>query len=84
MEISISRLSEFGLVKMFDDFQSSIICLNIDGGPCYLVAPKFKKMREIKEWRSMYPCFDISNENFDNLNRALNYYGYSLAQIEKS
>lgn len=84
MEISISRLSEFGLVKMLDDFQSSVICLNIDGGPCYLVAPKFKKFKEIKERRPMYPCFDISGENFENLNKALNYYGYSLIQIKKS
>ena len=78
MEINISRLSEFGLVKMLDDFQHSVICLNIDGGPCYLIAPKFKKMKEIKERRSTYPCFDISGENFDILNKALNYYGYSL------
>lgn len=78
MEISISRLSEFGLVKMLDDFQSSIICLNIDGGPCYLVSPKLKKFKEIKEHRSMYPCFDVAGENFENLSKALNYYGYSL------
>ena len=78
MEISISRLSEFGLVKMLDDFKSSIICLNIDGGPCYLVAPKIKKFKEIKERRPMYPCFDVSGEDFYNLNRALRYYGYSL------
>lgn len=84
MEISISGLSEFGLVKMLDDFQSSVICLNIDGGPCYLVAPKFKKIKKIKERRSMYPCFDVLGENFDNLDRALNYYGYSLVQIKKS
>ena len=78
MEINISRLSEFGLVKMLDDFQYSVICLNIDGGPCYLIAPKFKKIKEIKERRPIYPCFDISDENFENLNKALNYYGYSF------
>lgn len=80
MEISISRLSEFGLVKMLDDFQYCVICLNIDGGPCYLVAPELKKLKEIKERRPMYPCFDVSGENIDNLDRALGYYGYSLIQ----
>lgn len=75
MEISVSGLSEFGLVKMIDGLQFSVVCLDIDGGPCYLVAPKLKKVKETKTEHS-YPCFKVFSVDVAALYRALSYYGY--------
>lgn len=75
MEISVSGLSEFGLVKMIDGLQFSVVCLDIAGGPCYLVAPKLKKVKETKAEHS-YPRFTVSGVDVDALYRALSYYEY--------
>lgn len=76
MRVEVDNLNEFRLVAMLDCIRG-IICLEIDGGPCYLVAPKLKKLKEIKSKRD-YPCFKVSEENFELLNGAFLYHGYTI------
>lgn len=75
MEFKVSGLSEFGLVKMVDGLQFSVVSLDIDGGPCYLVAPKLRKVKETTAEHS-YPRFKVSGVDVAALYRALSYYGY--------
>lgn len=77
MTIDIKNLTEFALVKMLNCLQSSIICLAIDGGPCYMVAPKLKKLKEVKH-KPGYPCFKVAAVDFKALDRAFAYYGYTV------
>lgn len=77
MKIEIEGLTEFALVKMLDCLQSSIFCLDIEGGPCYLVAPKLKKLKETKQKHS-YPCFKVYGVDIAALDRAFTYYGYTM------
>lgn len=78
MTITSSHLTEFLLVKTLDmNFQSSVLCLDIDGGPCYLVAPKLKMLKETKQKHS-YLCFKVSAVDIEALDRAFTYYGYSM------
>lgn len=75
MEIKVSGLSEFGLVKMIDCLQFSVVCLDVDGVASYLVAPKLKKVKETKAEHS-YPRFKVAGVDVAALYRALSYYGY--------
>lgn len=77
MKIEVDNLTEFGLVKMLNCFPSSVLCLEITSGPCYLVAPKLKKLKEIKN-KFDYPCFKVSGVDIEALDRAFTYYGYTV------
>lgn len=77
MTVSVENLSEFRLVKLLDCLQSCIVCLEIDGGPRYLVAPKLKKLKETKKKQNC-PCFKVAAANTELLNGAFLYYGYAI------
>lgn len=77
MKFNIEGLTEFALVKMLNCFPSSVLCLDIDGGPCCLVAPKLKKLKETKP-KHDYPCFKVSGVDIEALDRAFTYYGYTV------
>lgn len=77
MTVSLTNLTEFELVAMLDCIRGVICCLDIDGGPCYLVAPKLKKLKETTQKQS-YPCFKVSALDFEALDRAFTYYGYAV------
>lgn len=77
MKISIEGLTEFALVKMLNCLQACVICLEIDGGPCYLVAPSLKKLKETNRKHS-YPCFKVAAVDIELLNGAFTYYGYTM------
>lgn len=77
MEIKTNSLSALQLVKILDSFQSSVLYLEIDGGPRYLVAPKLKVIKEIKQEHS-YLYFKVSAVDIEALDRAFTYYGYSM------
>lgn len=72
MKIDIEGLTEFALVRMMNCFPSSVLYLEIEGGPCYLVAPKLKKLKETKNKHS-YPCFKVAAASFEALGRAFTY-----------
>lgn len=76
MKVSVENLNEFRLVKMLDCIRG-IICLEIDDGPCYLVAPKLQKLKETTKKHS-YPCFKVAAVDFSALDRAFTYYGYTM------
>lgn len=76
MKVEVDNLNEFRLVAMLDCIRG-IICLEIDGGPCYLVAPKLKKLKETKSKRD-HPCFKVAAADFEALDRAFTYYGYTV------
>lgn len=77
MKIEIEKITEFGLVKMLDCLHSSIVCLDVEDGPRYLVAPGLKKIKETKLKHS-YPCFKVAAVDVEALDRALSYYGYTM------
>lgn len=77
MKIDIEGLTEFALVRMLNCFPSSVLCLEIEGSPCFLVAPKLKKLKETTQKHS-YPCFSVSALDFEALDRAFTYYGYTV------
>lgn len=77
MKIEVKNITEFGLVKMLDCLHSSIVCLDVEGGPRYLVAPGLKKIKETKQKHS-YPCFKVAAVDFSALDRAFLYYGYTM------
>lgn len=77
MIVTVDNLSEFKLVKLLDCLQACVVCLEIDGGPCYLVAPKLKKLKEVKHKPSC-PCFKVAAASIELLNGAFAYYGYTM------
>lgn len=77
MTVSIDNLTEFGLVAMLDCTRGVIFCLDIEGGPCYLVAPKIKKLKETKQ-AGDHPRFKFSGGDVEALYRAFTYYGYTV------
>lgn len=76
MTVSVDNLTEFSLVRLLDCIRG-IICLEIDGGPRYLVAPKLKKLKEVK-YKPSYPCFKAAAASIEALDRAFTYYGYTV------
>ena len=77
MKIEVDNLNEFRLVAMLSCIRGFICLLEIDGGPCYLVAPKLKKLKETKQKHS-YPCFKVAAVDMQALDRAFTYYGYTV------
>lgn len=77
MAVSVDNLNEFRLVAMLNCIRGFICLLDIDGGPCYLVAPKLKKLKEVKH-KPSYPCFKVSGVDIEALDRAFAYYGYTV------
>lgn len=77
MTVSVDNLTEFKLVAMLDCMRGIICLLEIDGGPCYLVAPKLKKLKEVK-YKPSYPCFKVAAVDVAALDRAFSYYGYTV------
>lgn len=78
MDISITGLNEFGLVKLLNSFPFPVVALSIESGPRYLVATKLKKIiKETKQARD-YPRIEFSTVDFAALDRAFMYYGYEL------
>lgn len=77
MTVSLNNLTEFELVAMLDCIRGVICLLEIDGGPCYLVASKLKKLKETKP-KHDYPCFKVSGVDIEALDRAFTYYGYTV------
>lgn len=73
MTVSLDNLTEFELVRMLN----CVVCLEIENGPCYLVAPKLKKLKETKQKHS-YPCFKVAAVDVAALDRAFTYYGYTV------
>lgn len=76
MKVSIDNLSEFRLVALLDCIPG-VLCLEIDGGPRYLVAPQLKKLKEVKHKHS-YPCFKVAAVDIAALDRAFTHYGYTV------
>lgn len=77
MTVNIDNLTEFGLVALLDCIRGVIFCLEIEDGPCYLVAPKLKKLKETKS-KHNHPCFKVAAVDFAALDRAFMYYGYTV------
>ncbi len=77
MKIEVKNLTGFGIVKALNCLPFPTVCLDIDGGPCYLVAPGLKKLKETKQARD-YPRFKIAAVDVEALDRAFMYYGYTM------
>lgn len=77
MQIAINNLAPAGLVRLLDSRPFPRFYLDIAGGPCYVVTPRRKELKEVY-CVCRLPRFSVSGVDAEALRRAFAVRGYRM------